>query len=181
MAQHSMAHLTAQMLLAAIPGELLLDSIPGPPGPHGRFGRMLETPSHEPRTTGRRLEIMGEKQPLGLQGCPEAMRTKLQVWGVKRPAPKAESQSSQKDTTKRSHETSPKQLKWSRERSAAHHLPSSASLGKGLHNALGPCCTTAPVPVPFRMVSNASSTLVESSAEVSTNSSPLLSARRGAS
>lgn len=103
MAQHGMAHLTAQMLLAAIPGDLFLDSIPGPPGPHGRFGRMLETPSHEPRTTGRRLEIMGEKQPLGLQECPGAMRTKLWVWVVKRPEPKAENQSSQKDTTKRSH------------------------------------------------------------------------------
>lgn len=99
MAQHSMAHLTTQMLLAAIPGDLFLDSIPGPPGPHGRFGSMLETPSHEPRTTGRRLEIMGEKQPLGLQECPGAMRTKLWVWGVKHPEPKAENQSSQKDTT----------------------------------------------------------------------------------
>lgn len=100
MAQHGMAHLSARMLLAAIPGELLLDSIPGPPGPHSRFGRMLETLSHEPRTTGRRLEITGEKQLLGLQGHPGAVRTKLRVWGVKRPAPKAENQSRQKDNAK---------------------------------------------------------------------------------
>lgn len=74
-----MVHLTAWMLLAAIPGELLLDSIPGPLGPRSRFDRMLETLSHEPRTTGRRLEIMGEKKLLGLQGRPGAVRTKLRV------------------------------------------------------------------------------------------------------
>lgn len=51
---------------------------------------------------------MGEKQPLQLQGCPGAVRTKLRVWGVKRPTPKAENQSSQKDNIKRAHETSPK-------------------------------------------------------------------------
>lgn len=75
MAQHSMAHLTAPMLLAAIPGELLLDSIPVPPGSHGRFGRMLETLSHEPRTTGRRLEIGGEAAP-GASGMPRGCENK---------------------------------------------------------------------------------------------------------
>lgn len=78
---------------------------------------------------------MGEKQPLGLQECPGAMRTKLWVWGVKRPEPKAENQ----NTTKRPHETSPKQLKRSRERSAAHYLSQPCIPGTPLHHSTSAC------------------------------------------
>lgn len=147
------------------------------PRPVGQGAGDVESGARDNRKGTR--DYRGRRSPRGFGDAQGPREQSHGARRAKRPVQKAGNQTSQKDDA----ETCPKELRWSRaeERCAAHPLPSPVSPVRdpAMPRPPGPRCSTASVHLPFRMVSNACSTLVESSAEVSTNSSPLLSATRG--